>query len=94
MGFLYPGRNQFGIRIIKSKWSNRLLEDPLEYALIFMDPTLGEQVDEEILSREGISTTGRSVLQDIQAYENILKNPLSYVDRGLLALKYRVCSTT
>merc|ERR1712137_683573 len=60
-------------------------------ALIFMDPTLGEQVDEEILSREGISTWGRSVLQDIQAYENILKNPLSYVDRGLLALKYRSC---
>ena len=59
-----------------------------------MDPsTLGDQVPEEVLSREGISDTGRSVLQDIQAYEQILKNPLSYVDRGLLALKYRVSDT-
>ena len=32
----------------------------------------------------------RSALDDIKAFENVLRNPLSYEERGILVLRYRV----
>ena len=47
-----------------------------------------EAVFEE--SNEGELPTQRSAFDDIRAFEQVMRNPLTFEEQGLLAIRYRV----